>query len=228
MQIDAQYNIDPLKNTEKELQSKLSTFLKDIGFQVANEVRAGGKGYIDIVAADSNTKIIYLIECKKRLKRNDFYTARGQIEWYASHYTGSCDLHKKMIIYGGLHRVEYDKNTISQNIIVMWYYDALHFFDAHQNTNVSGAANFENLEVDQSHIRDRPGGIASLKQIPEFVDFAHRKMADDAEFWRREAKAGTGIMQTAAAAVVEIGGEDLSDNQDAAVAGTGNPSSTER
>lgn len=50
-------------------------------------------------------------------------------------------------------------------------------------------------------------GIKSLRGIPAFASYARTKMVADAEFWRREAAHGTGIMRTLAVAVVEIGGD---------------------
>lgn len=49
--------------------------------------------------------------------------------------------------------------------------------------------------------------INRLRNIAVFVDFAHKKMASNPDFWRREAEFGSGIMKAAAIAVVEIGGD---------------------
>lgn len=47
--------------------------------------------------------------------------------------------------------------------------------------------------------------ISALRDIHEFRGFASREMATDPEYWRHEAAFGSGIMQAAAAAIVEIG-----------------------
>lgn len=52
-----------------------------------------------------------------------------------------------------------------------------------------------------------PDAIKNLRGIPAFVSFARAKMDVNAEYWRKEAAHGTGIMQAAAVAVVEIGGD---------------------
>lgn len=49
--------------------------------------------------------------------------------------------------------------------------------------------------------------IDALRQILPFVDFAHAKMAVNPDSWRYEAHHSTGLMQSVAAAVVEIGGD---------------------
>ena len=49
--------------------------------------------------------------------------------------------------------------------------------------------------------------IDTLRRISPFCDFAHAKMADNAESWIEEAQHGSGFMQIVAAAVVEIGGD---------------------
>lgn len=48
--------------------------------------------------------------------------------------------------------------------------------------------------------------LKSLREIPAFVDFSCAKMDADAEFWKREAAHGTGIMRTLAVGIVAIGG----------------------
>ena len=49
--------------------------------------------------------------------------------------------------------------------------------------------------------------LKQLRQIPAFVEFSQREMTADAGFWAGEARHGEGIMQAAAAAIVEIGGD---------------------
>lgn len=49
--------------------------------------------------------------------------------------------------------------------------------------------------------------IKELRAIPQFVDYTKQQYAADADFWRREAEFGSGIMRAAAIAVVEIGGK---------------------
>jgi len=50
--------------------------------------------------------------------------------------------------------------------------------------------------------------ISKLRSIPAFVNYARERMAADTEFWEREAKFGSGIMQVTASAVVEIAGSE--------------------
>lgn len=52
-----------------------------------------------------------------------------------------------------------------------------------------------------------PDPIRRLSVIPAFVDFAHEKMRQDADFWRHESEFGSGVMRAVATAVVEIGGD---------------------
>jgi len=47
--------------------------------------------------------------------------------------------------------------------------------------------------------------IRTLREIPGFAVFAHGKMKQDADFWRRESS-GIGILSAAAAGIVAIGG----------------------
>jgi hypothetical protein len=49
--------------------------------------------------------------------------------------------------------------------------------------------------------------IKELRSIPQFVDYAKQQYAADADFWRREAEFGSGIMRAAAIAVMKIGGK---------------------
>ena len=58
----------------------------------------------------------------------------------------------------------------------------------------------ELMQVSVSH-----DSIKRLSEIPAFVSFAKDKMAQDNDFWHREAEFGEGIMRAAAIAVVEIG-----------------------
>lgn len=53
-----------------------------------------------------------------------------------------------------------------------------------------------------------PESISELRRIPAFRAFAEQKFSSDPEFWEREAKFGSGIMQATAAAVVEIAGSE--------------------
>jgi len=53
-----------------------------------------------------------------------------------------------------------------------------------------------------------PESISELRRIPAFREFAEQKFSSDPEFWEREAKFGSGIMQATAAAVVEIAGSE--------------------
>lgn len=53
-----------------------------------------------------------------------------------------------------------------------------------------------------------PDPIRRLFAIPAFVNFAHTKMEQDADFWRHESRFGIGIMRAAAIAVVEICRDD--------------------
>lgn len=48
--------------------------------------------------------------------------------------------------------------------------------------------------------------VEGLSELPEFQQYARRKMAEDAEFWQREAEFGAGIFRVLACAVTEIGG----------------------
>ena len=50
--------------------------------------------------------------------------------------------------------------------------------------------------------------ISKLRSIPAFREFAEQKFSSDPEFWEREAKFGSGIMQVTASAVVEIAGSE--------------------
>ncbi len=52
-----------------------------------------------------------------------------------------------------------------------------------------------------------PDAMDGLRAIPAFVDYARRELANDRDFWEREAKFGTGIMQAAAIGVCTIGEE---------------------
>jgi hypothetical protein len=56
------------------------------------------------------------------------------------------------------------------------------------------------MQVSFSH-----DSIRRLSEIPAFVSFAKDKMAQDNDFWHREAEFGRGIMWAVAVAVVEIG-----------------------
>jgi len=53
-----------------------------------------------------------------------------------------------------------------------------------------------------------PESISELRRIPAFREFAEQKFSSDPEFWEREAKFGSGIMQATASAVVEIAGSE--------------------
>lgn len=48
--------------------------------------------------------------------------------------------------------------------------------------------------------------IAELRGVPEFVEFARRKMKADPDRWRGEARSGVGFTRKLAIAIVEIAG----------------------
>lgn len=53
--------------------------------------------------------------------------------------------------------------------------------------------------------------ISELRRVPEFVEFAQRKMSSDPDRWRNEARSGAGFTRKLAIAVVEIAGGGLHD-----------------
>jgi len=195
MKIDDIYTLNPFNETERDMQSKLSSFLKEQGFNVIQELQMGDKGRSDILATMHDTT--YIIECKKRLTRDNFYKAAGQIVWYATAITNKNKILKQMIVYGGTKRVSFDNSTIGSDIAVMWYYDALIFFNAY-----TANTPYPDPKDTEKDIGTDP--TTALSKIPAFVDFAKIKMSEDAEWWQRTAKFDKGILGVCATAMVFI------------------------